>query len=195
MEDRITLFFKLKSNCYTKWFIYTCKGLFFLFLNLLMKDAVLEFSPGPIRAEDGDRGINTPLIYSILSGQSSSSLSVCRQQCFNTILRLCLLSFSLSQTITITEEMDLIDHQTCSVLQKKKRLLNLSSMCSKMVFKKYYSILHPQESYWSLHYQWSIKCKHTTGFVVIDIITIVNFIQVTLMTTQLGWWILVLNTL
>ncbi|XP_044042606.1 protocadherin-15 isoform X2 [Siniperca chuatsi] len=32
------------------------------------KDAVLEFSPGPIRAEDGDRGINTPLIYTILSG-------------------------------------------------------------------------------------------------------------------------------
>ncbi|XP_019126719.2 cadherin-related family member 5 [Larimichthys crocea] len=29
---------------------------------------VLEFSPGPIRAEDGDRGINTPLIYTILSG-------------------------------------------------------------------------------------------------------------------------------
>ncbi|XP_030295055.1 protocadherin-15 isoform X1 [Sparus aurata] len=31
------------------------------------QDAVLQFSPGPIRAEDGDRGINTPLIYSILS--------------------------------------------------------------------------------------------------------------------------------
>ncbi|KAM6895728.1 cadherin-related family member 5 [Xenentodon cancila] len=30
---------------------------------------VLEFSPGPIRAEDGDRGINSPLIYTILSGQ------------------------------------------------------------------------------------------------------------------------------
>ncbi|XP_031697587.1 cadherin-related family member 5, partial [Anarrhichthys ocellatus] len=32
------------------------------------QEAVLEFSPGPIRAEDGDRGINTTLIYSILSG-------------------------------------------------------------------------------------------------------------------------------
>ncbi|XP_050933641.1 cadherin-related family member 5 isoform X2 [Lates calcarifer] len=32
------------------------------------QDVVLEFSPGPIRAEDGDRGINAPLIYSILSG-------------------------------------------------------------------------------------------------------------------------------
>ncbi|XP_040008488.1 cadherin-related family member 5 [Xiphias gladius] len=32
------------------------------------KDVVLEFSPGPIRAEDGDRGIDTPLIYNILSG-------------------------------------------------------------------------------------------------------------------------------
>ncbi|XP_068443097.1 cadherin-related family member 5 [Clinocottus analis] len=31
------------------------------------QDAVLEFSPGPIRAEDGDRGINTSLIFSILS--------------------------------------------------------------------------------------------------------------------------------
>ncbi|XP_045895458.1 cadherin-related family member 5 [Micropterus dolomieu] len=32
------------------------------------KDSVLEFSPGPIRAQDGDRGINAPLIYTILSG-------------------------------------------------------------------------------------------------------------------------------
>ncbi|XP_070785444.1 protocadherin-15 [Enoplosus armatus] len=32
------------------------------------QDVVLEFSPGPIRAEDGDRGINTSLIYTILSG-------------------------------------------------------------------------------------------------------------------------------
>ncbi|GLD68783.1 cadherin-related family member 5-like isoform X1 [Lates japonicus] len=28
------------------------------------QDVVLEFSPGPIRAEDGDRGIDAPLIYS-----------------------------------------------------------------------------------------------------------------------------------
>ncbi|XP_047246189.1 cadherin-related family member 5 isoform X2 [Girardinichthys multiradiatus] len=32
------------------------------------QDSVLEFSPGPIRAKDGDRGINAPLLYMILSG-------------------------------------------------------------------------------------------------------------------------------
>ncbi|MED6246241.1 hypothetical protein ATANTOWER_014806 [Ataeniobius toweri] len=32
------------------------------------QDSVLEFSPGPIRAKDGDRGINAPLLYTILSG-------------------------------------------------------------------------------------------------------------------------------
>ncbi|XP_070848734.1 protocadherin-15 [Chaetodon trifascialis] len=32
------------------------------------QNTALTFSPGPIRAEDGDRGINSPLIYSILSG-------------------------------------------------------------------------------------------------------------------------------
>ncbi|XP_011491718.1 cadherin-related family member 5-like isoform X2 [Oryzias latipes] len=32
------------------------------------QDKVLEFSPGPIKAQDGDRGINCPLTYSILSG-------------------------------------------------------------------------------------------------------------------------------
>ncbi|RVE56826.1 hypothetical protein OJAV_G00224960 [Oryzias javanicus] len=32
------------------------------------QDQVLEFSPGPIKAQDGDRGINCPLTYSILSG-------------------------------------------------------------------------------------------------------------------------------
>uniref|UniRef100_A0A3B3CP36 Cadherin domain-containing protein n=1 Tax=Oryzias melastigma TaxID=30732 RepID=A0A3B3CP36_ORYME len=31
------------------------------------QDQVLEFSPGPIKAQDGDRGINCPLTYSILS--------------------------------------------------------------------------------------------------------------------------------
>ncbi|KAM7367467.1 hypothetical protein PAMP_015367 [Pampus punctatissimus] len=31
------------------------------------QEVVLQFSPGPIRAEDGDRGLNTPLIYTILS--------------------------------------------------------------------------------------------------------------------------------
>ncbi|XP_038134345.1 cadherin-related family member 5 [Cyprinodon tularosa] len=32
------------------------------------QDTVLEFSPGPIRARDGDLGINAPLLYTILSG-------------------------------------------------------------------------------------------------------------------------------
>ncbi|KAM9705410.1 cadherin EGF LAG seven-pass G-type receptor 2 isoform 3-T3 [Menidia menidia] len=32
------------------------------------QDVVLDFFPGPIRAEDGDRGINAPLTYAILSG-------------------------------------------------------------------------------------------------------------------------------
>uniref|UniRef100_A0A3Q2DD72 Cadherin domain-containing protein n=1 Tax=Cyprinodon variegatus TaxID=28743 RepID=A0A3Q2DD72_CYPVA len=31
------------------------------------QDTVLEFSPGPIRARDGDLGINAPLLYTILS--------------------------------------------------------------------------------------------------------------------------------
>ncbi|XP_027900197.1 cadherin-related family member 5 isoform X3 [Xiphophorus couchianus] len=34
------------------------------------QDSVLEFSPGPIRARDGDRGINAPLMYTILSGDN-----------------------------------------------------------------------------------------------------------------------------
>ncbi|XP_068611630.1 cadherin-related family member 5 [Brachionichthys hirsutus] len=40
------------------------------------QDAVLEFSPGPIRAEDGDRGINTPLLYSILSGEDHGRFGI-----------------------------------------------------------------------------------------------------------------------
>ncbi|XP_017295992.2 cadherin-related family member 5-like [Kryptolebias marmoratus] len=32
------------------------------------QDTALEFSPGPIRAEDGDQGINSPLRFMILSG-------------------------------------------------------------------------------------------------------------------------------
>ncbi|XP_054876777.1 cadherin-related family member 5 [Poeciliopsis prolifica] len=34
------------------------------------QDLALEFSPGPIRARDGDRGINAPLMYTILSGDN-----------------------------------------------------------------------------------------------------------------------------
>ncbi len=30
---------------------------------------MLYFSPGPIHAEDGDKDILTPLVYSILSGE------------------------------------------------------------------------------------------------------------------------------
>lgn len=33
------------------------------------QQGVVQFSPGPIRAEDGDKGINAPLTFSILSGQ------------------------------------------------------------------------------------------------------------------------------
>nr|XP_040028968.1 protocadherin-15 isoform X2 [Gasterosteus aculeatus aculeatus] len=40
------------------------------------QDLVLKFSPGPIRAEDGDRGLNTPLIYSILSGGNQSRFEI-----------------------------------------------------------------------------------------------------------------------
>ncbi|XP_041834087.1 uncharacterized protein LOC121635093 [Melanotaenia boesemani] len=36
------------------------------------QDVVLDFSPGPIRAEDGDRGIDSRLIYSILSGDDQN---------------------------------------------------------------------------------------------------------------------------
>lgn len=38
-------------------------------LLFMIQDAVLYFSPGPILAEDGDKNILTPLIYSILSGE------------------------------------------------------------------------------------------------------------------------------
>ncbi|XP_072311030.1 protocadherin-11 Y-linked isoform X2 [Eucyclogobius newberryi] len=34
----------------------------------ISENITLEFSPGPIKAEDGDRGLDTPLKYSILSG-------------------------------------------------------------------------------------------------------------------------------
>ncbi|KAM8909095.1 cadherin-related family member 5 isoform 3-T6 [Spinachia spinachia] len=40
------------------------------------QDLVLKFSPGPIRAEDGDRGLNTSLIYSILSGGDQSQFRI-----------------------------------------------------------------------------------------------------------------------
>ncbi len=33
-----------------------------------LQDIVLDFSPGPIHAEDGDRGLSSPISYAILSG-------------------------------------------------------------------------------------------------------------------------------
>ncbi|XP_060926011.1 cadherin-related family member 5 [Limanda limanda] len=40
------------------------------------QDVVLEFSPGPIRAVDGDRGINMSLIYSIISGDDHGRFEI-----------------------------------------------------------------------------------------------------------------------
>ncbi|XP_026079033.1 cadherin-related family member 5-like isoform X1 [Carassius auratus] len=40
------------------------------------EDAVLYFSPGPIRAEDGDKDILTPLVYSILSGDDKGRFTI-----------------------------------------------------------------------------------------------------------------------
>lgn len=41
------------------WFVEICVPL---------QDIVLDFSPGPIHAVDGDKGLNSPLSYSIISG-------------------------------------------------------------------------------------------------------------------------------
>lgn len=35
---------------------------------VMLQDIVLDFSPGPIRAIDGDRGLRSPVSYAILSG-------------------------------------------------------------------------------------------------------------------------------
>lgn len=35
---------------------------------VMLQDIVLDFSPGPIHAVDGDRGLSSPLSYAILSG-------------------------------------------------------------------------------------------------------------------------------
>lgn len=34
----------------------------------MLQDTVLDFSPGPILAVDGDRGLRSPVSYAILSG-------------------------------------------------------------------------------------------------------------------------------
>lgn len=38
-----------------------------------LQDIVLDFSPGPIRAVDGDRGLRSPISYVILAGSAHSS--------------------------------------------------------------------------------------------------------------------------
>ncbi|XP_051977080.1 protocadherin-15-like isoform X5 [Xyrauchen texanus] len=40
------------------------------------EDTVLYFSPGPIHAEDGDKDIQTPLVYSILSGDDNGRFTL-----------------------------------------------------------------------------------------------------------------------
>ncbi|XP_061085863.1 cadherin-related family member 5-like, partial [Conger conger] len=40
------------------------------------QDSILHFSPGPIHAEDGDRGLMTPLVYTILSGADSGMFRI-----------------------------------------------------------------------------------------------------------------------
>ncbi|CAK6974005.1 cadherin-related family member 5 isoform X1 [Scomber scombrus] len=41
-----------------------------------LQELTLQFSPGPIRAEDGDRGLDTPLVYSILSGDDQGRFDI-----------------------------------------------------------------------------------------------------------------------
>jgi len=43
------------------------------------EDIVLDFSPGPIRAVDGDRGLNTPLSYTIISGDDDGRFLMDRE--------------------------------------------------------------------------------------------------------------------
>ncbi|XP_066524942.1 protocadherin-15 [Hoplias malabaricus] len=40
------------------------------------ENSILHFSPGPIHAEDGDRDIKTPLIYTILSGEDNGRFTI-----------------------------------------------------------------------------------------------------------------------
>ena len=44
---------------------------------LPLQDVVLEFSPGPIHAEDGDRSLDTPLTYTLLSGEGLTLMFLC----------------------------------------------------------------------------------------------------------------------
>ncbi|XP_035604511.2 cadherin-related family member 5-like isoform X2 [Oncorhynchus keta] len=43
------------------------------------QDMLLNFSPGPIHAEDGDRSLDTPLLYSILSGADKNRFQIDNQ--------------------------------------------------------------------------------------------------------------------
>lgn len=42
-------------------------------VHFILQDMVLDFSPGPIQAVDGDRGLGSPIRYAILSGSTRCS--------------------------------------------------------------------------------------------------------------------------
>lgn len=43
---------------------------------MLLQDIVLDFNPGPIHAVDGDRGLNSPVSYAIVSGITHADASL-----------------------------------------------------------------------------------------------------------------------
>uniref|UniRef100_A0A4W5LJJ9 Cadherin domain-containing protein n=1 Tax=Hucho hucho TaxID=62062 RepID=A0A4W5LJJ9_9TELE len=51
------------------------------------QDMLLNFSPGPIHAEDGDRSLDTPLLYSILSGADKNRFQIDKQTAEITLTR------------------------------------------------------------------------------------------------------------
>ncbi|KAM9407815.1 uncharacterized protein ACWYII_027627 [Salvelinus alpinus] len=51
------------------------------------QDILLSFSPGPIHAEDGDRSLDTPLLYSILSGADKNRFQIDNQTAEITLTR------------------------------------------------------------------------------------------------------------
>ncbi|XP_038834301.1 cadherin-related family member 5 [Salvelinus namaycush] len=51
------------------------------------QDILLNFSPGPIHAEDGDRSLDTPLLYSILSGADKNRFQIDNQTAEITLTR------------------------------------------------------------------------------------------------------------
>eukprot|EP00063_Salmo_salar_P088253 XP_014063088.1 PREDICTED: cadherin-related family member 5-like isoform X2 [Salmo salar] len=51
------------------------------------QDMLLHFSPGPIHAEDGDRSLDTPLLYSILSGADKNRFQIDNQTAEITLTR------------------------------------------------------------------------------------------------------------